>query len=705
MEDPIACVHADRCGGCPAIHLPYDEQLALKRGRVVQALARYPSLELVYADPVLAAESVTQYRTRAKLIVGPRGAVGLFAKGGGHDVVDVPQCRVLSPVVGRVVSGVRKHEATTAIAGLRAIDVRELDDGVAPRALLTLVVNRNGASDVVALRTVAHGLLAEIPELVGVAANLHDGDSPQVLGNETVLLAGTASATDRVGECVHVATFGSFVQAHRVQAARVHDLVATSLGIGKSTSRSLQGRDGPARRPRVLDLYAGSGAIALALARRGADVTCVEAFGPAALRIEEAAAHNDLHIRAIHSDVASALRALEDQGSWDAIVVNPPRRGVGPVARVGLARMRAPVIAYVSCDPDTLTRDLDHLARLGYRCASAQPLDMIPLSDEVETVAVLRRAPPSAVRVLYEDDRLLFVEKAPHEPTMPSREHEGSLTSRVQRLPNAEAAVPVTKLDVGTSGVVLFARTPGDAVALDRAANAASARKVYLAGTRGVIPTKGSIARALSSSGTNDDDATSSTARTKYRRLGIFAGHCVARAMPDRGRGHQIRRHFASIGHPVLGDDRHGHASTNRHFEEKYGLESNVPPLRAHGARSPIHRRAARRRIRASGRSRERPRSSGRPRHPAAARAEERPRPRDVERSPSSERPGVPRITKHLRWSPRPCRHRLGGRRSARLTTKYSRKRVTGRHEDAKELGRNNNQTFVSSRLPVRLSD
>jgi 23S rRNA (uracil1939-C5)-methyltransferase len=62
-------------------------------------------------------------------------------------------------------------------------------------------------------------------------------------------------------------------------------------------------------------------------------------------------------------------------------------------------------------------------------------------------------------------------------------------------------------------------------------------------------------------------------ARTKYRRLAIFAGHGVARVMPDRGRGHQIRRHFASIGHPVLGDDRHGHASTNRHFEEKYGLD------------------------------------------------------------------------------------------------------------------------------------
>jgi len=195
---------------------------------------------------------------------------------------------------------------------------------------------------------------------------------------------------------------------------------------------------------------------------------------------------------------------------------------------------------------------------------------MIPLSDEVETVAILRRAPPSPVRVLYEDGFALFVEKAAHEPTVPHGDHQGSLTERVQRLPNAQAAVAVTKLDAGTSGVVLFARTAEALPLLSRAVSSPSTRKVYLAGTRGVVPTKGNITRGLPQ--TNGDDATQS-ARTKYRRLAIFAGHCVARVMPEHGRAHQIRRHFASIGHPVLGDERHGHASTNRHFEEKYGLD------------------------------------------------------------------------------------------------------------------------------------
>jgi len=247
--------------------------------------------------------------------------------------------------------------------------------------------------------------------------------------------------------------------------------------------------------------------------------------------------------------------------------VNPPRRGVGPAAREWLARLAPSVIGYVSCDPDTLARDLDHLARLGYRCASAQPLDMIPLSDEVETVAILRRAPLPTPRVLFQDETSIFVEKAAHEPTTRQGEYTSSLLDRVRRLPDASEAMPVHRLDVGTSGVVLFARRPADVAPWQRAMAAASARKVYLVATRGVLPTKGSITRDLR------DGDTLQPARTKYRRLAVFAGHGVARVMPEQGRTHQIRRHLAQIGHPVLGDERYGHAPTNRHFEEKYGLD------------------------------------------------------------------------------------------------------------------------------------
>ena len=62
-------------------------------------------------------------------------------------------------------------------------------------------------------------------------------------------------------------------------------------------------------------------------------------------------------------------------------------------------------------------------------------------------------------------------------------------------------------------------------------------------------------------------------ARTRYRRLAVFAGHSILRVVPEQAHPHQVRRHLAAIGHPVLGDERYGHSPTNRFFEEKHGLD------------------------------------------------------------------------------------------------------------------------------------
>ena len=69
------------------------------------------------------------------------------------------------------------------------------------------------------------------------------------------------------------------------------------------------------------------------------------------------------------------------------------------------------------------------------------------------------------------------------------------------------------------------------------------------------------------------DSGDLASARTRYRRVAILAGHSVLRVTTREERTHQVRRHLASIGHPVLGDERYGHAPTNRHFEEKTGLD------------------------------------------------------------------------------------------------------------------------------------
>ena len=410
----VDCAHADRCGGCPIIALAYGEQLSLKRGRVVQSVARYPALELVYTEPVASADPVTAYRTRAKLIVAPGPKVGLFAKGGGHQVVDIPTCRVLSPVLARVAEIVRARATGDAppvfapyepggTGALRAIDLREIRGPDGPRVLVTLVLQRARAPEIAELRAAATSLIEELPEIAGVAVHFHDGEAPQILGSETTPLVGSASMPDRLGASVHLATFGSFVQAHRGQAERVHQMLIEGLGVARAAVQK--------RKVRVLDLYGGSGAIALALGAAGADVHLVESFGPAVEQARAAARSQEIRLTGEHADAATALRGLLERGEkFDAAVVNPPRRGMSALAREWIARFDLTALAYVSCDPDTLARDLDHLARLGYSTASLRPLDMIPLTDEVETVAILRKGSTPTPRVAYEDDEILIVE-------------------------------------------------------------------------------------------------------------------------------------------------------------------------------------------------------------------------------------------------------------------------------------------------------
>jgi 23S rRNA (uracil1939-C5)-methyltransferase len=570
----VVCEHSDRCGGCPLIHLPYAEQLEHKRARVAAPLARYSALSTVRVEQALAAKEIVEYRVRAKLVAGPSATLGLYTKGGGHEVVDIARCRVLSPAIAAAATHVRSLMGAFPESGagsLRAVDLRETVDEGAARVLVTFVVN--GARAGAVLPSVAEELLRRCPAVAGVAANFHTGQSPQILGSRTEPLAGATSAKDRVGMALHLATFGSFVQAHRGQAANVHARVARAVfdDAEEPLARArpdARGADSPSEGPRVLDLYAGSGALALGLASAGAAVTMVESFAPALHQAREAARQQGLEIRTECGDVADVLKTLcRERRQFDAVVVNPPRRGTSPRVREQVARLEPRVIIYVACEPETLARDLDHLARLGYAASVVEPVDMMPLTEQVETVAVLCASPPLPPQVLYEDDEVLIVDKAAHEPTTPQGEYRSSLLSRIRRLAGAEMAVPVHRLDVGTGGVVVFARRPGSVAAWAAMLASPATRKVYVAGVRGIPPRKGIVARPLRENGAVY------RARTRFRRVAVLAHHSVLQVSPEQGRTHQIRRHLAAMGHPVLGDERYGDAATNRYFAEKHGLD------------------------------------------------------------------------------------------------------------------------------------
>ena len=168
---------------------------------------------------------------------------------------------------------------------------------------------------------------------------------------------------------------GAFFQANREVAALAYTAIADALAIQPSE--------------RVVDAYCGVGGIALALAGRAAEVIGIESHAGAVAGATASAALNGVtNARFVAGDAAQALGQIDRA---DVVVLNPPRKGCPPELLAGVARLAPRTIAYLSCDPETLARDLALLATSGYRTRVVTPFDMLPHTPHVEALAIIDR--------------------------------------------------------------------------------------------------------------------------------------------------------------------------------------------------------------------------------------------------------------------------------------------------------------------------
>jgi 23S rRNA (uracil1939-C5)-methyltransferase len=551
-EPPLTapgCVHAPQCPGCPLIAVPYAQGLEQKTALVRRALSRYPVLAPLQLGRVHAAERWVDYRVRAKLVCDAEGRLGLYAEG-SHSVVDTPECRVLTPALAEAAQALRS--LLPMDLPVRAVDLRQSDRGV----LVCLVLETATEPDPAALELLKQRVLAVLPTAASVAVNLRPPGAIQLLGPRLIVLSGSGVEAHRLSPSApfHYATHGAFVQVHTEQAANLHGRAAAALG---SALGALGGK-------RILELYAGSGALALQLAALGAQVTAVDSFGPGLAHALAAAAAQGLTLETHVADADSALGALPKR-DWDAVIVNPPRRGLSPAVRAALASLKPQVVVYISCNPETLLRDLACLRLLSLEPQSLDVFDLIPLTMAIESLVTLKGGALPAPRVLYEDAYALALDKLPFEPTAQQGETQHSLLERARETLGFPALTPVHRLDQGTSGVCWFAKRPQDLARLTT--RLASGSKTYLALARGVSRDKGKIARPLV------EGRASKAALTRYRRCEVVGGHSLLELHPEQGPKHQLRRHLAAIGHPILGDTRYGDERANRHFMHRHGLD------------------------------------------------------------------------------------------------------------------------------------
>jgi 23S rRNA (uracil1939-C5)-methyltransferase len=357
---PPVCPATGQCGGCALGMLSYSAQLAFKNQRVARL---FPD-----ARPIVASKP-TQYRNFSKLVYGD-GLLGAYAPR-SHDLVDLAGCNVNEPILETM----RAH----ILEALRAANVAPYDERKKTGLLSYVTLRANHRGEVLAtlvgtdLDALAAIPIPAHPALIGVAGNLRP-EGNAIFGSTTRSLRGALELEERVGDVDLLLSPTAFFQVNRDIAARIYADLANEL------AGDLGGV--------IVDAYAGIGGIALTLAKRGANVTAIEVNTAATADGRRAAERARLTARFIADDAAAGLRA---QSHVETLTVNPPRRGLDEAMRDAIAAVTPRTLAYVSCDPDTLARDLTALAMQGLHPTRVQPYDMHPQTPHIETLVVLRK--------------------------------------------------------------------------------------------------------------------------------------------------------------------------------------------------------------------------------------------------------------------------------------------------------------------------
>ena len=384
-RDAVHCRHFGRCGGCAWLDRAYDLELAGKQRVLVEIVAAEPSLERVELLPMLGAAEPLFGRTAIKVAFGSTRAgpeCGFFRRN-THDIVDLDECAVQHPLLTEFLLATRELAAAYQVPIYRE-DVhkgvlRHLLARVAPgtgQALIGLVTAQPRSP---AVRRLAKELFARFSSrgLVGVVENLNERRTAGVLGSRSWPIIGSPTLVDEQDGLRVRRSITSFVQAHDAQASVLYGEVLRLLG-------DVSGRH-------VADLFAGSGPIALRLGQAGARVTAIERL-PAAVRDGIAAARDNQLGRRVRFLVADAREGLElvDADGLDALVVDPPRAGLTPELIALLNGLRFGRMVYVSCNPETLVRDLALLSR-AFAVRTLRPVDLFPRTEHLEVVALLER--------------------------------------------------------------------------------------------------------------------------------------------------------------------------------------------------------------------------------------------------------------------------------------------------------------------------
>lgn len=421
------CPIAQDCGGCELLAVPYPIQLKRKQSeveRLFEDVLQADDTELFAilgmdedwgGEPLafrfkaatpFAPLSRRERSDRARKVAGrnkalakggskkgapdhkllpPRIASGFYARG-THRIIPCESCLVEAP---------RARETLNAVARVASeLHIPAYDEDSGKGSLRHAVVRMGYASRDCMLIVVANGkhlaheeeflahMLVEAPWVSTIVLNSNTRKTNAILGKESRALYGDGFMHDSLLGCEFLIGPQSFYQTNPAQTEALYSIAIERAGLHRGSL--------------MLDAYCGVGTIGIcAAARTGARVHGVEVVKDAVYSARANAELNHLDDRCTFTcaDAGEFMRKAAKRGErYDAVVMDPPRAGASEEFLESLVQLAPRRIVYVSCNPETQARDVEHLRRAGYRLMELHPVDMFPHTKHVESVALLTRA-------------------------------------------------------------------------------------------------------------------------------------------------------------------------------------------------------------------------------------------------------------------------------------------------------------------------
>ncbi|MBQ2973776.1 MAG: 23S rRNA (uracil(1939)-C(5))-methyltransferase RlmD [Clostridia bacterium] len=379
--NPDACPLAKKCGGCQLQNMTYDRQLKWKQARCEILLKKFGKVE-----KIIGMENPYHYRNKVQAAFG-RTKSGKIISGvyqsGSHRIVSVDSCMTEDVTADEIIVDIREmlpkfkiwtYDEDRGTGFLRHVLVKR---GFSSGEVMVVLVGASGYFPMKKKFTAA--LLEKHPEITTVVLNINPKDTNLVLGEKEEVLYGNGYIEDTLCGCVFRISPKSFYQINPVQTEKLYGKAMELAQLDKSTS--------------VLDAYCGIGTIGLVAAKTAGKVIGVELNRDAVKDAISNCKRNGMeNARFYCADAGDFMQELAENGEkFDVVFMDPPRSGSSKKFIDSLAVAAPERVVYISCNPETLARDLNMLTHKGYKVRKICPVDMFPHTNHIECVVLLTR--------------------------------------------------------------------------------------------------------------------------------------------------------------------------------------------------------------------------------------------------------------------------------------------------------------------------